>query len=244
MVSCRLTLTGLICLCCCGPADEQIPAPPPVSQGVDLLGSLDLDDPDLFLVDLRDPQAFARRHVRGSINLQWGFGQFEERVGRLFPPGGKLVIYHPDTGRVQAAMAAALAAGFTEVQGHAADPAEMPLADELVGTQATLSSQDLDRRMQEGEILILDVRTSAEYAKGHIPGAVFVYPDDIRRIAPALRADHPIAVICAAGWRSSMVTSWLARRGASQVFNAIGGMQEWQRLGLPIEKGSDQVSFR
>lgn len=243
MVSSRLLLTGLIWLSCCGPADERVSAPQ-VRQDVDLLGSLNLHDPDLFLVDLRDPQAFARRHVRGSVNLQWGFGQFEERVGRLFPATGKLVIYDPDMGRVDSAVAAARAAGFTEVQGHAADPGEMELPDELVGTQAILSIQDLDKRVKEGEILILDVRTSAEYARGHIPGAVFVYPDDIGRIAPALRTDHPVAVICAAGWRSSMVTSWLARRGADQVFNAIGGMQEWQRLGLPTEKGSDQVSFR
>ena len=239
-------LAGLVGLSCCGPADEQSPTrieAPPVLD-VDVLGSLDLRDPDLYLVDLRDPPAFARRHLRGSVNLQWGFGQFEQRVGRLFPGSARLVIYDPDPERARQAVAAARAAGFTDVRGQAADPELMDLPPELVATQATLSSEDLDARRQEGGILVLDVRTAAEYSAGHIPGAVFVYPDDVRRIASALRPDHPVAVICEAGWRSSMVASWLTRSGATEVFNAIGGMRQWQEAGLPVEKGSDQVSFR
>ena len=246
MFHCEVVVTVLICLLSCGSGDQQdrTPTVGASSQDRGFLGSLDLRDPELYLVDLREPRAFARRHVRGSINLQWDLGQFEERVERLFPAGARLVIYHPEVDRVNGALAATRKAGFEEARGFAVDPADMELSDELAVSQPILGSEDLRRAVRDENLLVLDVRTSAEYARGHIAGAVFVYPDDIGRLAPALRKDRPLAVICAGGWRSSLVASWLLREGMETAFNAIGGMQEWESLGYPVEKGSDQVAFR
>ena len=241
-----MVATALICLLSCGSGDQQDRTVRVVAGSQDraFTESLDLRDPNLYLVDLREPRAFARRHVRGSINLQWDLGQFEERVERLFPAGARMVIFHPDVDRVNAAVAAARKAGFGEVRGFVVDPAEMELSAELAVSQPILGGEDLRRAVENENLLVLDVRTSAEYARGHIAGAVFVYPDDIGRLAPALRKDRPLAVICAGGWRSSLVASWLAREGMDTAFNVIGGMQEWERLEYPVEKGSDQVDFR
>ena len=196
---------------------------------------------DSFLVDLRPPQQFAQRHYRGSVNLQWGYGQFSLRVARLFPPASALRILGPDADEVHAAVAAAGAAGF-EASGEVLDPAAADSGE--LSTQRTMSSSDLKKRLGAGEITVIDARTAREYAEGHIRGAVFVYPDDVAMLTPVLRADRPLAVICAAGWRSSMVTSWLERAGLEEVYNVIGGMEEWRTAGYPIEKGSQQIDFK
>jgi rhodanese-related sulfurtransferase len=57
------------------------------------------------------------------------------------------------------------------------DPGVIPAAG---GSQLEPVAQDeLFRRLREGQVLVLDVRLEAEYAAGHIPGAVNVPHDQL-----------------------------------------------------------------
>ena len=44
-------------------------------------------------------------------------------------------------------------------------------------------------------------------------------------------------VICHSGSRSAAVTGFLARSGRTDVVNVAGGMDAWERAGLPIRRG-------
>jgi rhodanese-related sulfurtransferase len=44
--------------------------------------------------------------------------------------------------------------------------------------------------------------------------------------------DHPTAVICGSGYRSSAVASLLKRHGYHNVVNIPGGMQAWMVAGM------------
>jgi len=84
--------------------------------------------------------------------------------------------------------------------------------------------------------LILDVRTPGEYAEGHIRGALLIPMRDIPGKLNLLGKDKLIIVVCATGARSGAVTDYLANNGYSAVKNYRGGMSDWARKGLPIEK--------
>jgi len=98
--------------------------------------------------------------------------------------------------------------------------------------------------VQQGAILhkqgalLVDVRTPAEYAAGHAPGAVLIPLDQIERRMGELGAkERPIALICRSGNRSGQAQSILERAGFTSTVNVAGGMNEWARAGLPVIQG-------
>lgn len=76
---------------------------------------------------------------------------------------------------------------------------------------------------------ILDVRTPAEFADGHIPGAVNIdiYSDNFMEDAlKTLDPHRPVAVYCRSGKRSADAASRLAAKGY-HVTNLTGGILAW-----------------
>ena len=52
-----------------------------------------------------------------------------------------------------------------------------------------------------------------------------------------LPADRPLLVVCHVGGRSAAVTGYLLRAGRTDVVNVAGGMEAWERAGLPVRRG-------
>jgi phage shock protein E len=78
-------------------------------------------------------------------------------------------------------------------------------------------------KIAEGAIVI-DVRTSGEFAGGHYKGAINIPVDSLERnISKVGSKNKPVIVYCASGARSSAAAGILKRAGFSDVFNA-GGM--------------------
>jgi hydroxyacylglutathione hydrolase len=46
-----------------------------------------------------------------------------------------------------------------------------------------------------------------------------------------------LLVICHTGSRSAAVAGFLARGGRTDVVNVAGGMDAWERAGLPVRRG-------
>ncbi|GAB1484022.1 hypothetical protein MASR2M78_28390 [Treponema sp.] len=82
------------------------------------------------------------------------------------------------------------------------------------------------------KILLVDVRTEAEYAEGHIPGAVLFPFDelenrktDFAKLAPA--KDAAIVVYCRSGRRSGVAASTLSKLGYTNIADA-GAISTWK----------------
>jgi rhodanese-related sulfurtransferase len=86
---------------------------------------------------------------------------------------------------------------------------------------------------------IVDVRSKAEYLRGHVPGAVHIPFTSIgTRIdqVPAGR-DEPLIVYCGHGPRAWMAGAALRRHGFRRVEYLKGHMAAWRHLALPEERG-------
>lgn len=85
-------------------------------------------------------------------------------------------------------------------------------------------------------VFVLDVRTRREWAGGHIPGSVWIPMNDV----PARLADIPagkkVVVVCASGVRSAAVARYLDQVGYPWVAHYPGGVEDWSRRGLPLER--------
>lgn len=86
---------------------------------------------------------------------------------------------------------------------------------------------DKARELIKGGAKLIDVRSPAEFASGHISGALNVPMTELGTRVDALGLkDQPLIVYCASGTRSAMARSMLKSRCFTQVFN-LGAMSRW-----------------
>ena len=86
--------------------------------------------------------------------------------------------------------------------------------------------------------LILDVREDNEYRAGHLLNARLIPLGKLRERIGELEKyrDHPIVVVCRSGNRSGSACALLGKEGFLQAYNLAGGVMDWQRRKLPLEK--------
>lgn len=71
---------------------------------------------------------------------------------------------------------------------------------------------DLGSLVDQGAT-ILDVRTPAEYAGGHVKGSINIPLDQVTQKAGKLRKDKPVITCCASGMRSASAAMLLRNQG-------------------------------
>ncbi len=96
----------------------------------------------------------------------------------------------------------------------------------------------LHEALQRGEVgkdfVILDVRTPAEYAEGHIDGATLLPVQQLAARYAEVPRDRPVYVHCKAGTRSARAAKLLAAKGYTNVRNVLGGIIAWRRARYPL----------
>ncbi|KKO44007.1 sulfurtransferase [Arsukibacterium ikkense] len=131
----------------------------------------------------------------------------------------------------------------------------MKTAQQLVAeAKATIQEVNLEQLSHylqlHAEPRLIDVREPAEFAQGHIAGAVN-YPRGVLEmqlanhpavaasgcaadVALAQLAAEPLYLICRSGARSALATESLQRMGFTQVYSVAPGMQGWLDAQLPV----------
>jgi rhodanese-related sulfurtransferase len=121
-------------------------------------------------------------------------------------------------------------------------------ARDYLGDVAALepvAREELARRLDDGDVIVVDVRPAAEYAAGHIPGAISL-PHDLlaarltqRTQLPELADGVDIVAYCRGRYcvYAPQAVRLLRERGfAARPLD--GGLPEWRRAGLPIQVGA------
>jgi hydroxyacylglutathione hydrolase len=110
-----------------------------------------------------------------------------------------------------------------------------------VATLAQLPVRDLHVAVEAGRApAVLDVRTEAEWRQGHIPGSLHLPGGEVAARLGEL-PPGPLAVVCGAGYRSTVIASLLQRSGRAEVCNVTGGIGAWKHAGFPVE--TDSASY-
>lgn len=95
---------------------------------------------------------------------------------------------------------------------------------------------EFSEMIAERDVRLIDVRTPAEYAAGHISGAVNIdyespsFRDDIAK----LDRDASYAIYCRSGRRSGEAAQVMAGLGFQHVTDLAGGLQAWTAAGYQI----------
>jgi ArsR family transcriptional regulator len=101
-----------------------------------------------------------------------------------------------------------------------------------------VSRADLQRRMKQGLVTVLDVRPEDEFALGHLPGARNVPLSQLKRHLSRLDRDAEIVAYCRGPYcvLSFEAVAQLRKRGF-KARRLQDGLPEWKAAGLPVEIG-------
>jgi rhodanese-related sulfurtransferase len=124
--------------------------------------------------------------------------------------------------------------------------------EELARRGCTVLPEDAARLLDSGDVLLVDLRESAEQAKhGVIPGSVHSpYADLQKSLAPggmlhqlAKANGSRIMFCCAYGERSAMAVRAAQEIGLTSACHIKGGLHEWKKVGAPIVRLESGLTF-
>jgi rhodanese-related sulfurtransferase len=103
-------------------------------------------------------------------------------------------------------------------------------------TTVNLNVSEFSQKINEPDVIILDVRTPEEFASGYIEGALNIdfnsgdFANEITRLNPS----ETYAIYCRSGNRSGQAASIMHKAGFHDVSNLDGGVIDWTNAGLPL----------
>ena len=88
------------------------------------------------------------------------------------------------------------------------------------------------------DFVIIDVRTSEEYADGYIEKAINLdyYSETFRGELNKLDKNKTYLIYCKSGGRSGKALGIMEELGFGEVYNMLGGFVQWEAGGLPTVK--------
>ena len=86
-----------------------------------------------------------------------------------------------------------------------------------------------EKIMKDKEVIILDVRTPAEFAESAIKGAINidVNASNFKEKVSTLDKEKSYLIYCRSGMRSVKACNLMAENGFNKMFNLLGGYQAW-----------------
>jgi len=105
-------------------------------------------------------------------------------------------------------------------------------------------------REQAGDIMLIDVRTPAEYRAGHVPGAKSLpldrlTPEALEMQLPQaeLGRKRPLYLTCHSGMRAQQAAERLLAAGFPNLVLLEGGTAAWEKAGLPMRRCGRTISL-
>jgi hydroxyacylglutathione hydrolase len=190
-------------------------------------------DAGAIAVDCRKSPDFDSAHVPGSLSVP-GEGPFSAWVGWVVDIAAPLLLVAASAAAAEEATRQLARIGFDDVRGWL-DLEDWTAEGRPTRSVTPCSMADLTRRiLGGGEITVVDVRQDAEWAAGHLPGAVHALAPDLPAIIDGLDREAPVAVHCATGYRASLGVSLLLQHGFADVWHVTDGVESWSALGHPL----------
>jgi hydroxyacylglutathione hydrolase len=192
-----------------GPAAVDLSLPKPV-QAEELRRRLESGE---WVVDLRHRVAFAAGHLKGSLGFELS-GSFVTYLGWLHPWGTPLTLIGEDEGQIADARRELARIGVDDIAGAADVEVVRDAAEARAYRVADFAA--LAAAIGSGEVTVLDVRQSDEFADSHIGGASNIPLHELIDRVSEL-PDGEVWVHCASGYRASIAASILDRHGRDVV---------------------------
>ncbi|MFM8497303.1 MAG: MBL fold metallo-hydrolase [Planctomycetia bacterium] len=190
------------------------------------------------LLDVRDGIDFEGGHLKGTLNIALN-GKYATWAGSMLSHDKPIVVIAEEGGEEEAVMRLGRI-GFDNVAGYLAGGMNaLASRDDLVERTERITAMALGewlagKRPDAGAApIVVDVRSEAEHAGGHIEGSLNIPLTHLDERIGELPAGRPVAVHCEGGYRSAIAASLLQKLGRGDVHDIVGGYKAWLAAKLP-----------
>ncbi|MDA0255878.1 MAG: MBL fold metallo-hydrolase [Planctomycetota bacterium] len=195
------------------------------------------------ILDVRDGIDFEGEHLKGAINIALS-GKYATWAGSMLTHDKPIVVIAEEGGEEEAVMRLGRI-GFDNVAGYLeggmrALESRPELAERTERITAPALAEWLaGERADAGPTpVVLDIRSEAEHAGGHIAGSLNIPLPSLEERIGEVPAGKPVVVHCAGGYRSAIGASVLQKLGREGVHDLVGGFQAWVATKEPTTAGS------
>ena len=115
----------------------------------------------------------------------------------------------------------------------------------LLGYQQaeTVSASELNDKLQQGNMAVLDFASSLEYRRRHIPGALWALRSRLGEALDAITSDKPLVITSPDGLLAHYVAHDLAQENTPlEIIVLDGGTRAWVDAGLPVSTGVEHLT--
>lgn len=119
---------------------------------------------------------------------------------------------------------------------HAIDPDLLAAVEHYLSQDSSddwgmVNIQDLKQQLDDGSVLVLDVRQPSELSEGRIENSLHIPLRELEHGLELIPRDRPVTVVDASGHRSTIAMAALRMMGYPGVSSLTGGMMLWQAVG-------------
>ena len=197
----------------------------------------------VYVIDVRSAEEYLMRTLPGARHIPGG--QLVQNVeSYLVTRAARIVLFDTDGVRATASAAWLKQMGWNDVHTLTLDNTDANLAPPALAEEAgppTVDGSALENILAENTGIVVDIRTSVEYHRGHVPGAWFLtrarLDQDYRRLPPAT----DIVLIADDLDYAAILITELESRGR-RVWMLDGSMTAWKRSGRSIETGASHLA--
>ncbi|MBK1702469.1 rhodanese-like domain-containing protein [Thiococcus pfennigii] len=108
----------------------------------------------------------------------------------------------------------------------------------IAGNKGSVDPVEATDLINHKDAVVVDVRSAADFAKGHIINAINIPFNGFKNQLATLNKhkERPIIVNCRSGSQSALACRELRKAGFADVHNLRGGLMAWQNAGLPLTR--------
>ncbi len=102
-----------------------------------------------------------------------------------------------------------------------------------------VTSKELQRLMKGGSVVVVDVRPAEEFRAGHIPGALSIPVQDLKRRMREIPKRREVIAYCRGPYCIySLDAVTMLRQNGYKARRAADGLPDWRVTGFPVELGA------
>jgi len=101
---------------------------------------------------------------------------------------------------------------------------------------AVTATAAADMIKEKKDLQLIDVRTPAEYADGHLAKAKLIPVQELAQRLAEIDKSKPVLLYCRSGHRSGNALKILQSHGYTEAKHIEGGINAWQAAGLSVTR--------
>ncbi|MCP5151154.1 MAG: thiosulfate sulfurtransferase [Ectothiorhodospiraceae bacterium] len=203
----------------------------------------------LYLLDVRSPEEYAAGHLPGTRSAPGG--QLVQETDMFVPTLRARIVLVDDTG-VRATMTASWLVqmgwkhvavleggigGSTLLRGAESRPV---LGLDAV-PPASMRAHELARRLEAGDVTVIDLSLSRAYRAGHVPGAWHAVRARLPETLARARVRGTVVLVSEDGRTARLARPEVEALVDGPVEVLIGGTADWRAEGRPLEAGDGRM---